>query len=63
MRTLLVIIDGGVDQLLQILQTPFSFVIVLGFEGVLVTSVEDCGFDQVRYRRGRFVILGCLAGV
>jgi hypothetical protein len=59
-RTLLVIINSGVDQFLEILQPTFRFIVVLGFESVFIAGVEDGGFDQVRHRRRGFVILGCV---
>ena len=44
---LLVVVDGSVDQFLQVLQTRFGFVSLFALECVLVTGVEDGGFDDV----------------
>src|SRR6266566_9787253 len=44
---LFVIIDCGVDELLEVLQTRFGFVAVFALERILVASVEDGGFDEI----------------
>ena len=51
LRALLIVIDGRVHQLLKVFQTGFGLVVVLCFQGVLVTSIQNRGFNQIRYRR------------
>jgi len=44
---LLVVVDGSVNEFLQIFQARFGFVGFLALKCVLVTGVEDGGFDDV----------------
>src|SRR6185369_2723104 len=44
---LFIVIDGGIDEFLQIFQTRFGLVGLFGLERVLVTGFEDRGLDDV----------------
>src|SRR6185369_923247 len=40
-NALFIVIDGGIDQLLQVLETPFSLIRSLAAERVFVTRLDD----------------------